>query len=195
MACRPSDAANRRVISVYRPLGEAPYLDVDLFGRRERGLGEPDPLRAVLREAGPVVVVDAPVGGTAWVVTDPDLARSVLADPRVVKDPAHAPADRGPAAGLEPTAAEQPPHTALRRARAPLPTGRRVREHGDRIRAAVEVLREDFPHARLAVPFDELRQVGGGLQGYRLTALPVVLRPGTPRGRPVPDPGGLTWQG
>jgi hypothetical protein len=42
----------------------------------------------------------------------------------------------------------------------------------------VEVLRADFPDARLAVPREELRHAGfGDVQGGRLTALPAVLRP------------------
>ncbi|MEU0485568.1 cytochrome P450 [Streptosporangium sp. NPDC006013] len=45
------------------------------------------------------------------------------------------------------------------------------------LRAVVEVLRADFPDARLAVPFAELQQTDlGGIQGSRLTALPVRLR-------------------
>ncbi|WP_245642544.1 cytochrome P450 [Nonomuraea candida] len=45
------------------------------------------------------------------------------------------------------------------------------------LRALVEVLRADFPAARLAVPYGELRQTDfGGIQGSRLTALPVRLR-------------------
>ena len=42
--------------------------------------------------------------------------------------------------------------------------------------AVVDVLRADFPAARLAVPFAELQQVDAGVGGSRLTALPVVLR-------------------
>ncbi|SEG97821.1 Cytochrome P450 [Nonomuraea solani] len=43
--------------------------------------------------------------------------------------------------------------------------------------AVVRVLRSDFPSARLAVPYAELRQADlGGIQGSRLVALPVVLR-------------------
>ncbi|MCG5220209.1 cytochrome P450 [Streptosporangium sp. KLBMP 9127] len=45
------------------------------------------------------------------------------------------------------------------------------------LRAIVEVLRTDFPDARLAVPYAELRQRDlGGIQGSRLTALPVRLK-------------------
>ena len=44
------------------------------------------------------------------------------------------------------------------------------------LRATVEVLRSDFPAARLAVPPADLRQVDlGGTQGSRLTALPITL--------------------
>ncbi|RBQ18261.1 cytochrome P450 [Spongiactinospora rosea] len=45
------------------------------------------------------------------------------------------------------------------------------------LRAVAEVLLTDFPHARLAVPHTDLRQSGlGGIQGTRLTTLPVHLR-------------------
>ncbi|WP_206740160.1 cytochrome P450 [Streptomyces lydicus] len=44
------------------------------------------------------------------------------------------------------------------------------------LRAVAAVLRTDFPDARLTVPFTDLRLTGiGGLQGSRLTALPVAL--------------------
>ncbi|MER6049228.1 hypothetical protein ABT168_17525 [Streptomyces sp. NPDC001793] len=44
------------------------------------------------------------------------------------------------------------------------------------LHAVATVLRADFPGARLATPFAELRQATvGGLQGSRLTALPVTL--------------------
>lgn len=45
------------------------------------------------------------------------------------------------------------------------------------LRALVEVLRSDYPRARLAVPFRDLRQrTLGGIMGSRLLALPVELR-------------------
>ncbi|MFB4273269.1 cytochrome P450 [Nonomuraea sp. GTA35] len=45
------------------------------------------------------------------------------------------------------------------------------------LRAVVAVVRADFPDARLAVPLSALRQTDlGGIQGSRLTALPVKLR-------------------
>ncbi|MFJ5035083.1 cytochrome P450 [Streptomyces sp. NPDC088560] len=44
------------------------------------------------------------------------------------------------------------------------------------LRAVTTVLRTDFPKARLATPFTKLQQATiGGLQGSRLTALPVAL--------------------
>ncbi|MGW3471748.1 cytochrome P450 [Saccharopolyspora sp. NPDC000995] len=131
----------------------APYVDgVDPFASTARGLDEPDPARAALRSAGPIVQVNAPAGGRAWIVTDEALARAVLVDPRIVKDPALAPLnwDRQ-RAGLEPTAAEQPSlttldgpeHAELRRAHAPLFAAKRLREHSDRIHAfARELLTE-----------------------------------------------------
>lgn len=114
----------------------------DPFTPATRGLAEPNPVPAALRASGPLVVADAPAGGPVWIVTDGDLAKQVLADPRIVKDPAMAPHDWDPlAAGLEPTAAlrpslttlDGPAHTSLRRAQAPLLTGKRIRERQDRI--------------------------------------------------------------
>jgi cytochrome P450 len=49
------------------------------------------------------------------------------------------------------------------------------------LRAVVEVVRTDFPDARLAVPRSALRVVcPGGIGGGRLGALPVDLRGGGP---------------
>lgn len=96
------------------------------------------------------VLVEAPAGGPVLVVVDEELARSVLTDARIVKDPAWAPVDWDPrVAELEQTAAEQPSlttldgpeHVALRRAHAPLFTARRLRDERERIAAtAREVL-------------------------------------------------------
>jgi cytochrome P450 len=83
-----------------------------------------------------------------WIVTDDALARAVLADPRVVKDPAWAPEGWDPrVAGLDPpavtvpslTTCEGPAHTRLRQAHAPLFGARRLREHYGRM---IEVARE-----------------------------------------------------
>jgi cytochrome P450 len=110
------------------------------FSPAVRPIDEPDPHHAALRAAGPLARTDAPAGGPAWVVTDDRLARAVLADPRIVKDPAQAPpAWDARTAGLEPTAAEQlsvttldgPAHAGLRRVFAPLLSGHRMRAaHG-----------------------------------------------------------------
>ena len=44
------------------------------------------------------------------------------------------------------------------------------------LRAVVEVLRADFPAARLAVPYEQLRRTDfGGTMGHRVVALPVSL--------------------
>lgn len=78
---------------------------------------------------GTLVQVTAPAGGPAWIITDPELARTVLNDIRFAKDPALAPPGwDSRTAGLEPTAAVQlsvttldgPAHQQLRRAYAPL---------------------------------------------------------------------------
>jgi cytochrome P450 len=44
------------------------------------------------------------------------------------------------------------------------------------LRAVAEVLAADFPGARLAVPYAQLRRVDRGMQGSRLVELPVLLR-------------------
>jgi cytochrome P450 len=44
------------------------------------------------------------------------------------------------------------------------------------LRAVAEVLVTDFPGTRLAVPYADLRRTDRGMQGSRLTALPVLLR-------------------
>ncbi|MFE7169942.1 cytochrome P450 [Streptomyces sp. NPDC057616] len=62
-------------------------------------MGHPDPLvidptghdihgeAARLRDRGPVTAVELPDGVGAWAVSDPDLLRRLLTDPRVSKDP------------------------------------------------------------------------------------------------------------
>ncbi|TDQ46155.1 hypothetical protein [Actinorugispora endophytica] len=75
--------------------------------------------------------------------------------------------------------AERPPEAPARRTtpapKVPYCTGARLAQL--ELGAVVRVLRADFPDARLAVPFADLRQAGpGGIQGSRLTALPVRLR-------------------
>ncbi|MER5321028.1 cytochrome P450 [Streptosporangium roseum] len=131
---------------------DAPRATVDPFAVTIRGVGEPHPARAALRAAGPIVRADAPAGGPVWIITDDALAREVFVHPRIVKDPACAPASWDPrTAGLEPAAAAQPSlttfdgpaHERLRRAHAPLFTARRMRDYSERITAfARELLTE-----------------------------------------------------
>ncbi|MBW4720251.1 cytochrome P450 [Saccharothrix obliqua] len=131
------------------------------FSARVGSIGVPDPHRVPSTE--PVVRVEAQAGGPAWVVTDPDLARVVLADPRFAKDTALAPAhwDRR-TAGLEPAAAEQmsvttldgEAHTRLRRAFAPLLGAARMRAAYPRLRATARRLLADLgPEADLVEDF------------------------------------------
>ncbi|GLF93052.1 cytochrome P450 family protein [Streptomyces yaizuensis] len=154
----------------------APCLaGIDPFAATVRGITEPDPVRAALRAAGPVVQVDAPAGGRAWIVTDHALAREVLLDPRISKDPAFAPPgwDRR-TAGLEQTAAEQPSlttldgpeHTELRRAHAPLLSPQRIRGHSDRIHAIARTLL-----TRLAADRAEIDLMADFTTRYPLTVL------------------------
>ncbi|MDC7339977.1 cytochrome P450 family protein [Streptomyces lydicus] len=154
----------------------APYLEgIDPFAATVRGITEPDPVHAALRAAGPLVQVDAPAGGRAWIVTDNALAREVLLDPRISKDPAFAPPgwDRR-SAGLEQTAAEQPSlttldgpeHAELRRAHAPLLNAQRISEQSGRIHAiARELLTE------LAADRTEIDLMAGFTTRYPLTVL------------------------
>lgn len=126
--------------------------DLDPFTPTVRGITEADPVRAALRARGPVVEVVAPAGGPAWIVTRDALAREVLADPRIVKDPAWAPESWDHRAGLEPAAAEQlslttldgAPHAALRRAHAPLLSARRMQERSGRIAGIARALLADL---------------------------------------------------
>ena len=119
------------------------------FAATLRGIDEPDPVRAALRAAGPLVRAEAPAGGPVWIVTDEALARAVLTDPRIVKDPAWAPTGWDPrVAGLEPPAAaapslttcEGPAHARLRQAHAPLFAARRLRPHHGRMVAIAREL-------------------------------------------------------
>ncbi|MFC5250359.1 cytochrome P450 [Streptomyces nigrescens] len=154
----------------------APRLDgIDPFAATVRGLTEPDPVRAALRAAGPLVEVVAPAGGPAWIVTDDALAREVLTDPRIVKDPAFAPPgwDRH-TAGLEQTAAEQPSlttldgpeHTALRRAHAPLLNAQRIRAQSERVHAIARELLTELGARRTVVDL-----MAGFTTRYPLTVL------------------------
>lgn len=119
------------------------------FSTRARAIDAPDPHRAEMRAAGPLVRAEAPAGGPVWIVTDPDLARAVLTDTRFAKDTALAPPHWDHrVAGLEPTAAEQlsvttldgEAHGRLRRAFAPLFAAARVRAAYPRLRAIAERL-------------------------------------------------------
>lgn len=117
-------------------------IAIDPFAPSVRGIDEPDPVRAALRTAGPLVRATAPAGGPVWIVTDDALARAVLTDARVVKDTAWAPFGWDPRiAGLEPPAAAVPSlttcegeaHARLRQAHAPLLSARRLRPHYGRM--------------------------------------------------------------
>jgi cytochrome P450 len=130
----------------------ASIAPVDPFAHVRYPITEPDPIHDALRAAGPIVRAEAPAGGPVWIVTEERLAREVLADDRIVKDPAFAPPQWSRwSAGLEPTAAEQlslttldgPAHQVLRRAHTVLLSARQVQAHSDRIVAiARELLAE-----------------------------------------------------
>jgi cytochrome P450 len=125
----------------------------DPFAATTRGITEPDPIRPALRAAGPLVEVAAPAGGSAWIVTEEELAREVLSHPGIGKDPAMSPENWDPVrAGLEQTAAEQPSlttldgpdHTRLRRAHAPLLSAKRIQAQSGRIHEIAQELLADL---------------------------------------------------
>lgn len=125
-------------------MADVPRIPGDPFTSPGRRIADRPEMHETMRRAGPVVCVEAPAGGPAWVITDETLARQVLADTRFVKDPARAPAHwHGRDPGLEPPAAEVralttldgPEHRCLRRVHAPAFTRRRVLAHRDRIAA------------------------------------------------------------
>lgn len=64
---------------------EAPYETFDPFAAAVRGIGEPNPAHASLRERGPIVRADATAGGPVWIITDEALARAVLNDVRIAR--------------------------------------------------------------------------------------------------------------
>jgi cytochrome P450 len=99
----------------------------------------------------PIRVVDSPVG-PVWVIGDEVLAKQAFTDPRVSKDPVHAPTGWPTwLLGLEPTGADQPSltstdgdvHRELRRAHAPLFTSK-VLQAG---RPRVEEITRELLHA------------------------------------------------
>jgi cytochrome P450 len=115
---------------------------VDPFAVIEGRLGSH---KVTPRDAEPFVRVQSPDGTPVWIVTRDELARQVVADPRISKDTAFAPSTwrSSNEMGLEPTAAEKPSlttlegsaHVRLRRAHAPLFTGRRIRAQAGQITA------------------------------------------------------------
>ncbi|MGH3912773.1 MAG: cytochrome P450 [Pseudonocardiaceae bacterium] len=121
---------------------DAPHIADDPFTASGGQIGDRPRVHEALRHAGPLVRVQAPADGPAWIVTDDALAREVLADSRFAKDPGLAPAHwHGRDPGLEPPAAQVrslttldgPEHLRLRRVHAPAFTRRRVLAARDHI--------------------------------------------------------------
>lgn len=120
----------------------APHIADDPFTAPGGRIGDRPGVHETLRRAGPLVEVQAPAGGPAWIVTDDALARKVLADPRFAKDPGLAPAHwHGRDPGLQPpvsqlrslTTLDGAEHRRLRSAHAPVFTRRRLLAGRDRI--------------------------------------------------------------
>lgn len=126
---------------------EAPRADFDPFD--DEHTGNRAALHSRLRHTGTVVQVEAQAGGSAWIVTEHDLARRILSDSRFAKDPALAPAHwHGREATLEPTAAERrslttldgEEHVKLRRVHAPAFTTRRLKPEIGRVAETARVM-------------------------------------------------------
>lgn len=86
--------------------------------------------------------VEAPVGGTVWVIDDAELAAQTFADPAISSDPEFAPAHWNTwDLGLQPPSSVQPSlntmdgaaHRRLRKAHGPLFTARRLADHAPRV--------------------------------------------------------------
>ncbi|MGH3887630.1 MAG: cytochrome P450 [Pseudonocardiaceae bacterium] len=121
---------------------DAPRIADDPFTAPGGWIGDRPMVHETLRRAGPLVQVEAPAGGPAWIITDDALAREVLADPRFAKDPGLAPAHwHGRDPGLQPPASQLrsltildgAEHRRLRSAHAPAFTRRRLLAERDRI--------------------------------------------------------------
>ncbi|TLQ43754.1 cytochrome P450 [Streptomyces marianii] len=172
--------------------GEAPRVAADPFACPMMTMQRKPEVHDAFREAGPVVEVNAPAGGPAWVVTDDALAREVLADPRFVKDPDLAPAAwRGVDDGLDSPVPELRPltliavdgeaHRRLRRIHAPAFNPRRLAEWTDRIAAIADRLLTELADdsARSGKPAE---LIGGFAYHFPLLVICELL------GVPVTDP-------
>ncbi|MEV0200033.1 cytochrome P450 [Nonomuraea sp. NPDC050691] len=121
-----------------------PVVEVNPFECPMQSMREKPQVHDELRDGGPLVRAQAPAGGPVWVVTDFTLAKSVLADPRFVKDPGLAPESwHGIEDGLDSPAPEYRPYTLiavdgedhrrLRRVHAPAFNPRRLAASADRV--------------------------------------------------------------
>lgn len=117
------------------------------------GIADRPQLHGRLRDRGPVVRVEAPAGGPAWIITDHALARRTLSDPRFAKDPALAPAHwHGRDPSLEPPAAhvralttlDGPDHRTLRHVHAPVFSRRQLLACQPALERAAEALFEEL---------------------------------------------------
>lgn len=135
-------------------MSSVPRVGIDPFTCPVQSMSTKPVIHDTFRQAGPLIEATAPAGGPAWVVTDAELARRILADPRFVKDPELAPTSwRGVDDGLdfpEPQmrkftliAVDGEDHRRLRRVHGPAFNPRRLQASADRIREiATELLDE-----------------------------------------------------
>ncbi|MDA0632758.1 cytochrome P450 [Nonomuraea sp. MCN248] len=138
-----------------------PVLRVDPFACPVQPMRGKPHVHDELRAAGRLVRAQAPAGGPAWVVTDYALAKEVLADPRMVKDPTLAPEGwHGVEDGLDCPVPELRPftliavdgedHRRLRRVHAPAFNPRRLAAEDARLAAIARNLFRDLADASAA---------------------------------------------
>jgi nocardicin N-oxygenase len=110
--------------------------------------GQPDPLLRELAADSPVLCVDGPGGGRAWLVTGHDAIREVLSDPArftSVIDPAVT--DARARAGVSMVGLDPPDHTRLRRLAAKAFTARRIQALVPAVERVVATLLDDMERA------------------------------------------------
>ncbi len=169
---------------------DASQITDDPFATPPGRIGDRPRVHEALRRAGPLVRVEAPAGGPAWIVTDDALAREVLADPRFAKDPGLAPPHwHGRDPSLERPAAQVrslttldgAEHRRLRSVHAPAFTRRRVLAGSDRIASIARDLLTELAEEsdRTGQPADLIAQF---VTRYPLMAICDLL------GVPLADP-------
>ncbi|MCI2422439.1 cytochrome P450 [Saccharopolyspora sp. K220] len=127
--------------------------DLDLWSPEFQA--DPYPAYAALRANSPVHRLTGPMGFETWLVTRYEDARAALADPRLVRDMAHAPkwlrdqgvvSDEGEGPlGTNVLSTDPPDHTRLRKLVAKAFTRRRVEQLRPRVQKITDALLAEMP--------------------------------------------------